>query len=196
MAQRKFPHPERSRRTHGRNPAIAYAALIVLALAAQPASASDDDLTKAATGFYAAYMRLHPMGVPGAKARARLHPLVSTSLYDLLAAADKAEARHARRTKGSEPPIVEGDLFTSLFEGAKSYSIRSCARAERSATCDVDLKYVDPRDKAATAWSDTVILVESGGRWLVDDIEYGGAWDFARKGRLKDELKAALDEAK
>ena len=40
----------------------------------------------------------------------------------------------------------------------------------------------------------TCVSTDKG--WRVDDIVYGGAWDFGNKGRLSDTLKAVVAESK
>jgi hypothetical protein len=32
-------------------------------------------------------------------------------------------------------------------------------------------------------------MLREDGRWKLDDVEYGGSWDFASRGRLSDSLK-------
>ncbi|HEX2885536.1 hypothetical protein [Vineibacter terrae] len=164
------------------------AATLATALAAPPGAPADS-----ARAFYAAYEALRPSGVPNAEQRGRLRSHVSPVLDGLLAAADAAEARHAKRTRNEVPPLVEGDLFTSLFEGATRFTVTSCTNDDKAAVCQVALSYKDGRSE--TAWLDRVHLVPVAGRWVVDDIEYAGGWDFARRGRLSDVLKAVAREA-
>jgi hypothetical protein len=47
-----------------------------------------------------------------------------------------------------------------------------------------------PSAKPAT--TDRVVLVMQNGRYVIDDVEYGGKWDFATKGALRSTLAAAL----
>jgi hypothetical protein len=37
-------------------------------------------------------------------------------------------------------------------------------------------------------WRDTLLLVKKGGKWLIDDVSYGGIWDFSNSGTLKEAL--------
>jgi hypothetical protein len=46
----------------------------------------------------------------------------------------------------------------------------------------------------ATTWTDTVLLREENGRFVVTDILFGGGWDFANKGSLLAGLRAGLGE--
>ena len=72
----------------------------------------------AASGFLSVYGSFHPSdGIPDVGARARLQPYLSPALNKLLADAAAAQARFSAKIKDS-PPLIEGDLFSSLFEGA------------------------------------------------------------------------------
>lgn len=122
--------------------------------------------------------------------------IVSSSLGALLSDAASAEASYNAATKGESPPLVEGDLFTSLFEGAQAYKVNACTMEKESASCAVDLDYTDPRDKSKVVWQDRVYLVREDDKWLVDDIEFLGTWEFMHKGRLKDLLAQVIEEAK
>lgn len=149
----------------------------------------------AATAFYAAYVRLHPSGIPGARDRTRLRASVSEHLYTLLQEADRAEARYAVLTKHEAPPLIEGDVFSSLFEGATSFRLGACMTdGDVMARCAVDLTYKSD-GQPDTTWTDTVTLLHEGRRYRVDDVIYGGTWPFANKGRLTDVLNDAIAES-
>jgi hypothetical protein len=176
--------------------------LILAAAAASLASigiaaASDDTALGSVTNdFYAVYSSFHPSdGVPATNALTRYQPYLSPGLGRLLADAVAAEARFAGKYKDS-PPLIEGDLFTSNFEGATSYSIRKCEAQGTAARCAVDLAYVptDGKNKPIT-WTDRVYLVRTNAGWRVDDIGYGATWAFGNKGRLSETLKEAISDA-
>jgi hypothetical protein len=173
------------------------AALILLVPFAAKADAAAD-MAKAAEGFYAAYATFHPSdGIPDAKGRAKYAPYVSPRLETLLADGDAAEDRFAKKNKDS-PPLIEGDLFTSNFEGATSVRVTACRGDANKGTCSAALTYDDrsanPKDKPVT-WIDTVYLVAAPGGWRVDDVGYGASWDFGNKGKMSDTLKGAIADA-
>lgn len=146
---------------------------------------------RGATAFYRVYLDVRPAGVPGARARQSFAAVVSPQLADLLQRAEAAERRHRTVTRNAEPPLAQGDLFTSLFEGAQTFSVRECHRSSAGgAVCSIELAYGDGRE--TTRWADTLFLVRHGGRWLVDDIEYGGDWQFMHKGRLRELLRRVI----
>ena len=170
--------------------------LLVLGLTPWAMAAAAADVERAVRTFYKAYLKLGVGGVLSRAQQAQFAPLISTALASLLRDAWRAEEAHRRRTKNQEPPLVEGDLFTSLFEGAHAYTIAGCTPSAATAECAVTLTYVDPRDASKYTWTDRVLCVRARGRWVVNDIVFGGGWDFARKGRLTDTLRAiAADRA-
>ena len=168
-------------------------AVLVAAGSAGAAKAAADEATMLATanGFYAVYKTFQPSdGVPSAADRAKYAPFLSPELAKLLADAGTAEMRFARANKGS-PPLVEGDLFTSLFEGATSVEVVGCSGDSRTGHCKASLAFVQAGSKP-TDWNDTLYLVSTPAGWRVDDIAYGGTWAFGNKGRLSETLKQVI----
>jgi hypothetical protein len=110
---------------------------------------------------------------------------------------NSAEEAFAKANKDS-PPLIEGDLFTSNFEGATTFKVGACSTGGNSGRCAVALTYDDrkqnPKDKPVT-WTDTVYLVATPSGWRVDDIGYGATWAFGNKGRLADTIRGAITNA-
>jgi hypothetical protein len=145
----------------------------------------------AANGFYGVYATFHPSdGIPSPADRAKYHPFLSPALDALLTDAQAAEARFTKANKGA-PPLVEGDLFSSLFEGASSFAVTGCSGDAAKGRCTVKLEHAGETALPVT-WSDTVLVVNTPSGWRVDDIAYGGSWAFGNKGRLSDLLKQTL----
>ena len=175
-------------------------AAIALFVFMAPAQAADADaMAKTAAGFYAAYSTFHPSdGIPDAKGRAKYAPYISGGLNALLVQANAAEDRFAKANKDT-PPLVEGDLFTSNFEGATAYKIGACAGDTKGGHCAIQLTYDpgktdNPKDKPFS-WTDTAYLVNGADGWKIDDIGFGGKWDFGNKGRMSDTLKMVIKTA-
>jgi len=146
--------------------------------------------------FYAAYLALPQKGgVPDAKSLALLQPYLTSALTAKLIEAEKAEQRYAKRTKGQVPPLIEGDLFSSLFEGASHLESTQCTSAGETAHCTAALSYDDPASKQSVHWSDDIALLETKTGWRIDDIAYGGTWEFMHKGHLTQILDEAIREA-
>jgi hypothetical protein len=82
-----------------------------------------------------------------------------------------------------KPPLVEGDLFSSLFEGSDVVT-RPAPR------CDGDGRARDAVDarsarRSAARWKDTrAARARDEGIWCIADVEYRGDWPFANKGKL------------
>jgi hypothetical protein len=177
--------------------AFALAAAVLIPGAALADAAAD--MGKTADGFYRAYSTFHPSdGIPDAKGRAKYEPYISPALDKLLTDGNSAEARFAKANKNS-PPLIEGDLFTSNFEGATSYKLGACTASDAKGSCKVTLtddpgKTTNPKDKPIS-WTDTIYLVETPSGWRVDDVGYGGSWDFGNKGRMSETLASVIKDA-
>jgi len=166
-------------------------ALFVLCGAA-PARA--DAMSSAANGFYTLTLGLpRTGGIPDATARMRLAPLLSPRLAKLIGDAAAAETRFARANRNA-PPLIEGDLFSSLFEGAGSFKLGACSGDGQKGQCGVTLTHQDPKQQPVT-WTDAVLLVNTPSGWKVDDIAYKAGFQFGNTGLLSDTLKLAIAEA-
>ena len=167
---------------------------VVAALSLAVPAFADETPAGIAHGFYAVYATFHPSdGIPDAAGRAKYSPFLSPAFEKLLTEAAAAEARFIKANKGS-PPLIEGDLFTSLFEGATAFRIGACKEGSVKASCAVDLTY-DDRKEAPSRWTDTVTLTKTNAGWRVDDIEYGASWAFANKGSATAVLRQAITDS-
>ena len=164
--------------------------VVAAALLLTTPTLADDAMHATAAGFYGVLKTTQPRGVPDDADRAKLAPYLSPTLEASLKAAADAEARFAKANKDS-PPLVEGDLFSSLFEGITAFEVKACTGDAAKGSCAVALTYDDHHDKPAQ-WTDTVYLVKTPAGWRVDDIGYGGDWAFGNKGRLSETLKQVL----
>lgn len=150
-------------------------ALALLALSGcgqQPSSAVED----AVLAFYAAR--------PTHRDVAR--GLLSQGLAVQLAAAVAAEDRDRARVKASEfpdekPMLIEGDIFTSLYEGQNRARVGQVEFDGRRALATVAFE----NTAYDLAWTDRVVLVDENG-WKIDNVLYG------REGAAQPDLRAAL----
>jgi len=170
-------------------------ALLAAGLSAVPSIAADaSSPARVANDFYAVYATFHPSdGIPDAAGRAKYGPFLSPEFEKLLADANAAEARFLKANKGS-PPLIEGDLFTSMFEGATAYKVGACTDEQTNASCPVDLTYSDKK-AAPVHWTDTVYLTKTNLGWRVNDIGYGASWAFANKGRATTVLRQTIADS-
>ena len=117
-----------------RRPALAVilAALAALAACARADSPAAPELPgRAVRAFYAERQRLGVAGAPNAEQLAALAPLVSDTLRALLDAARRLRDAESARAPEEKPPFVEGDLFSSLFEGPTAFAVDTSALGPR-----------------------------------------------------------------
>jgi hypothetical protein len=167
---------------------------LALVLAISSVSWAGDTPRSTVTGLYDTYIKLKTRGIPTAKDLAEYKPYITPELAALLKSADDAEIKYKEETKGEVPPLVEGDIFTSLFEGADSFKVLSCEEKGEKASCSLEFKNTNPGDGKTFTWKDGVMLVKGKSGWLVSDVEYKGGWDFAVKGNLTGMLKGVIKE--
>lgn len=161
-----------------------------------PVQASAETRASSAEGervqaFLAQYREQFFRGLPDATQAAALAPHLSPRLNGLLHDALAGQQAYKARYPSDKPPMIDGDIFSSLFEGASSGEIDAVEEADGHVTVRVKYTYSDPEThKVIETWPDRFLLVRDGSRWLIDDLEYLGGWDFAPRGRLS----AALAE--
>lgn len=174
------------------------AALLALLLSAVPALAAAD-AAGAVDDFYAVYksQQRNGGGIPDATARARYQAVLSPRLNKQMADAALAQARLTAKVKNAVPPMLEGDIFTSLFEGATGWKLNQCQGDARQARCSVTLTHTPlalPGQKAEkpVTWTDAVIVVATPQGWKVDDIAYDANFAFGNTGRLSGMLQMVV----
>ncbi len=168
--------------------------LLLLVFVAATVSYAGDSPESTVTGFYNAYIKLKTRGIPAAKDLAEYKPYITPELAALLKSAAAAEIKYKADTKGEVPPLVEGDIFTSLFEGADSFKVLTCEEKGSKASCSVEFKNTNPGDGKTFTWKDSPVLEKGKSGWLISDVEYKGDWDFAVKGNMTGLLKGVIKE--
>lgn len=147
------------------------------------------------SAFYDIHLKLHAPGLPSADELKQYQPLVSRDLFDLLSQAEAAETRYRSAVGTQAPPMIEGDLFTSLFEGATSFSVESCDTDDQRqrSSCTVAFSY--KKDGAEESWNDKILLIQEDKHWRIDDIEFIGNDQSSQREYLSDTLSDAIKEA-
>ena len=149
---------------------------------------------KVASEFYEAYLKTSESGLPSQESMKKLSRFFSQKLNQLLAEAKRKQADHAKQYPNEKPPLIEGDLFSSLFEGPTGYSVESVS--SKNGFCRVVIRFVhaDPQieNGKPSSWKDAVIVKQENGRWVIDDIEYLGEWEF-KPGKKLSEVLAFSD---
>lgn len=175
--------------------------ILVLLLAAFPAHAQSADRDAGAAAASFATTTLAPPrtgGIPAPAARARLQPLLSDRLNALITQAAGAEARFRTANKFA-PPLLEGDLFSSLFEGPTSFRPGACTGTAAAQRCRMQFRRppaANARGPARPAeWGDDLLLVNEAGSWKVDDVDYRGGFAFGNTGLLSQTLAMVIRAA-
>ena len=140
--------------------------------------------------FYAIRVGSSMTGAPTAAELERIAPFLSDTLTALLKAARTLHDREAQQHPDDKPPFAEGDLFSSLFEGADSFTTVPDSVAARNQRVVVMFMY--KRGGKPYTWTDTVIIAKKKRHDVIDDIAYGGAGEFGNHGQLRATLERAL----
>lgn len=137
--------------------------------------------------FLQVYFTGYGSGLPTAAERATFEPLLTTAFLDALAAASAAEDCMKARHGGTEPPMVQGDLFSSLFEKATGVvGIEAVASEPRQASLDVHFEWREPEGRSPPVdWRDRFVLENVAGEWRIDDVIHGGQWQFTNPGSVR-----------
>ena len=159
------------------------------------AQAQQNEQVLVVSSFYKTILAFKDGGVPTRKNIDRLSPFISVDFRNLLISARNAEDKHFQKTKNSEPPLVEGSLFYSLFEGADKYTSIKSEPNKKHVSYLVNLEYANPYGKhEIVKWQDRAILIKENNRWVVHDLELLGKWQFGAKGKLTEILKGVIKE--
>jgi uncharacterized protein DUF3828 len=155
---------------------ILAALLLIAAAATSPQSLVDE--------FYRTYIPHKPLGLASGKQLARLKPFLSTKLIASINDALAYQKDYEKKNPGDMPPFIEGDFFSSLFEGPSSFKSGAAVAEGDSWNVPVHFKYENVQ------WDDVVVVKKENGRYVIDDVIFGGAGEFNPKGRLSERLAA------
>jgi hypothetical protein len=178
-------------------------ALIALGLACHPAAPAaeltlaeenaarareSEEIRDAATAFCTELRRERVEGLPSVGQMKRLAPLVTPELNDLIERARALQEEQIRKYPDEKPSWIEGDLFSSSFEGVSDWKTGEVLNAPMAdATVKVSQSYRDPGEKPVL-WTDTLVFRKRGQGWLLDDILMGGEWAFKSGASLRSTL--------
>jgi hypothetical protein len=139
-----------------------------------------------ANSFYKKYVAYQMRGLPTTIQMKSLAPLFSQEILNMIAADRVQQTKFIKEHPGEKPPWIEGDLFSSLFEGATSYSLGKPGVEKGRAVIDVHLIYKYKSD--ATEWTDTIALTQVKGKWVISDILFKGNWAYMNGASLRASL--------
>ena len=141
-----------------------------------------------ATDFYDMRQRLGRHGLPNADDMKAYRAFLCPSLADALDAARQRQAAYTAGHPDDKPPLVDADLFSSLFEGPEVVVAGSTELDGEGARVLLQMRAGE--GDGAVRWKDDVLLQRQDGIWCIADVEYGGDWPLAHKGRLSEMLTA------
>ncbi|MFN9709989.1 MAG: DUF3828 domain-containing protein [Bacteroidota bacterium] len=99
--------------------------------------------------------------------------LLSKDLTARINLAQSKQSEEARKLKAAgstdKPLMIEGDIYTSLYEGATQHQIVRTDIDEDVIKATV--KFINEHYNNHT-WTDTILLINEGGKWKIDDIFY------------------------
>lgn len=140
----------------------------------------------AAETFYRTKQELKFEGLPQEWQVAGLTGTITPELDRVIDKARFTQAAFIINKKEGKPPWIEGDLFSSLFEGVTTFKTGTASITGTTAEVPLALTYT--ANGQTTQWTDHILLKQVTNRWLVDDIRFGGTWDTAARGTLRQRL--------
>jgi len=145
----------------------AFSVLLILAACQRPADEprKPSPATKAVQAFFSGYRGNFREADP---------TFLSASLKAALQATSDGEKQSAERVKASEfpndkPQILEGEIFSGLYEGFTSFEAGPENVKDGQAMVEVRFR----NEHYGVDWTDEVILIEEDG-WKIDDVRYNG----------------------
>ncbi len=149
--------------------------------------AAAQDATELTDNFYATLRDLNVRGLPDKDQLKELTPFLSSQIVTTIKRNQKTQAAFIKKHPDEKPPWVEGDLFSSLFEGPTSVEIGNTRTKGSTREVDIYLHHVSESDKVK--WTDTVILKRENKKWVIANIIFKGNWQFKSGNSLLNALK-------
>lgn len=141
-----------------------------------------------AMDFLEMHQRLGNSGLPQRADMAAYDAFLCPDLSQAIRAAQVRQEQARAERPDEKPPHVEGDLFSSLFDGPGSFEVRDSQVEGAQARVAVAMRAGE--GEKAVRWTDALHLRLDDGIWCLADVEYGGDWPMASKGRLGAALQA------
>lgn len=149
--------------------------------------ATAQDAVELTDNFYATLRDLDVRGLPDKDQLKELTPFLSSQIVTIIKRNQKTQAAFIKKHPDEKPPWIEGDLFSSLFEGPTRYEIGTARTKGSTREVDIYLHHVSESDKVK--WTDTVVLKKFRGKWLITNILFKGKWQFKSGSSLLNALK-------
>src|SRR5262249_27215019 len=152
--------------------------------------------------FYATYLPGRQGGLPQGRELEQLAPFLSRRLHGLILAALAYREAWVKRHPDEpskdgappviyKPPFVDGDYFSSLFEGPKRFKVwQSVLDGTEAWEVHVHFWY----EPGTQGWEDVVLVRREHARYVIDDVLLTGAGPFNPAGRLSEFLQVRDEE--
>lgn len=144
--------------------------------------------------FYDWRMKTPLTGLPDEKQLKMAKQFLSSELICLLNVARDYRNRFIKKYPDDKPPFIEGDLFTSMFEGANRYTLNPIHVMGVQASAQLHFYHDQGTHLDQQGWSDTVLLQRKKRQWRITDIQYGGQFEFGNSGSLRQNLLNELSQ--
>ena len=141
--------------------------------------------------FYSVRIASGANGTPSVSELEQLAPLISVELHDLLQEALLKHEKLASKTLQKRRTFVEGDLFSSLFDGPTSLLVGASEPLAGDEFL-ITVKLTSAKQLPALTWTDKLRVVRERGHYVVADVEYGNHWAFGSNTRLVSSLQSAM----
>jgi hypothetical protein len=101
--------------------------------------------------------------------------LLSSGLHTLVRQTADKEKYEAEKTRNGpfptdKPLMIEGDIFTSIYEGQDKHVIKSLAVEKETAKVQIEFSNTNYN----MTWNDEIRLVKEKGAWRIDDVVFKG----------------------
>jgi hypothetical protein len=157
----------------------------------QPGATTDKPAAtpaKAVQHFYTWRIHTQGTGVPNDQQLAALTPLVSDELHALLVETAEREKSRPPRKPGKDRTFVDGDLFSSLFDGPTSF-VASDTETLAGDEHMIAVQLTSAQQLPALRWTDRVRVIKEHDHYVVADIEYANHWNVGSGQSLVGTLK-------
>lgn len=142
------------------------------------AACTETESRTAAHDFYAVLEASRVFSVPSKEELTKIQPLVTSNLYVLLSSAVSAEEKEYNRSKGIEPPLFEGSLFSTWAEGYSNFYISNSVPKSNNTEIYVLLQYAQhllpyyQNTPGIMEWKEIALIQREGAKCLVENIYF------------------------
>lgn len=144
--------------------------------------------------FLAFYFEEYGRGLPAKSQLPELASFITPEMVSLFEEAFRGAGCYRKKNDYEGPPPVEGDLFSSLFEGGTSATYRPISREADTATFEIEWTHESPVGEGPFSWKDQVSVVRTADGWRIADFAHLGTWEFMKKGSVAEILRAVAEE--